>query len=158
MLVADDFGSPPGFAPGSGFGMLLSSTRGSPRGTQHVAFLLGLSDGLCLWGLVSHPAFWSLSGGSSVGGWGGELRLGLWFTKLRLRFGLLPSHSVVWGKVAHRIVWRLSDIAQVKMKSFRGAWAAQPVKRPTLDSGPGRDPRVTGSGSTSGSVLSMQPA
>ena len=39
-----------------------------------------------------------------------------------------------------------------------GTWVAESVERPTLDFGSGHDPRVVGSGPSSGSVMSVEPA
>ena len=53
-----------------------------------------------------------------------------------------------------------SDVEEdtLRCANSRGAWVAQSVERPTLDFGSGHDPRVAGSGPTSGSALSMEPA
>ena len=42
--------------------------------------------------------------------------------------------------------------------NLRGACVAQSVKRPALEFGSGRDPRVVGSSSKSGSALGTEPA
>ena len=46
----------------------------------------------------------------------------------------------------------------LKSSSSKGSWVAQSVERPTLDFSSGRGPRVVGSGPTSGSLLSVEPA
>ena len=63
--------------------------------------------------------------------------------------------AFMMGKIKKQL---LIVVSYIKENKIGGTCTAQSGGHPTLDFGSGHDPRVIGSSSASGSVMSMEPA